>query len=108
MQVTIEGIVTVSGVIDQGEQRTVEATPFVRGLMRNRLVRQIGMPVEVPERMISPEDSDTFAALPDKLDQISAPTVEDTSPVVEVEAAPAEEPAKPKRTRRRTPDTAEE
>lgn len=40
MQVTIEGVVS-SDVLGQGEQRTVEHTDYIRGLLRSRLVKVV-------------------------------------------------------------------
>ncbi|WP_280499024.1 hypothetical protein [Nocardia cyriacigeorgica] len=40
MQVTIEGVID-SDVCARGEHHTVEWTPFIRGLVRNRIVSVI-------------------------------------------------------------------
>ncbi|WP_280413475.1 hypothetical protein [Nocardia asiatica] len=92
MQITIEGVVT-SDALEEGEQRTVELTPYIRGLLRNRLVRQV--PFDPPPVEEAPAVTEE-----------TPPVVEETETDSEPIDVPDAEPVKTKRTRR--PRTTEE
>jgi hypothetical protein len=93
MQITIEGVVT-SDALGEGEQRTVELTPYIRGLLRNRLVRQV--PFDPPPVEEVPAVAEEAPVVVEE----APPVVEETETVSEPIEVPAAESAKPKRTRR--------
>lgn len=96
MQITIEGVVS-SDVIKQGDRRTVEVTPYIRQLLRYRLVRQI--PFDSPELAAAKLAVETAEA------EYAAAAEAEHQAAAEYAVSVAEEPAKPKRARRRRTDS---
>jgi hypothetical protein len=92
MQVTIEGVVR-SDVLEEGEQRTVEHTPYIKGLLRSRLAKVIAWHHDEP--------ASNSGAKPDTVQVSDAPeplAVEDVPEDVDEGAEVVED--KPKRRRR--------